>query len=169
MLPANLSMSSIVNVEEVRKSLLREEKLSQVAEARSPEKTPATSDDRQPSNNAVIETRSQQTAQKSPAKNTEVGKGLSTSTTGQKVKPSATPEKAAQRLAHGSTAAPSAFSLRASPQAPQHAGKVSSAQEVAAAANKGSFAYTVFDLITAPALITAPPDFLLYFHLLSPT
>ena len=26
----------------------------------------------------------------------------------------------------------------------------------------------VFDLITAPALITAPPDFLLYFHLLSP-
>ena len=31
--------------------------------------------------------------------------------------------------------------------------------------------YTVFDLITAPALITAapPPDFLLYFHLLSPT
>ena len=28
---------------------------------------------------------------------------------------------------------------------------------------------TVFDLITAPALITAPPDFLLYFHLLSPT
>ena len=30
--------------------------------------------------------------------------------------------------------------------------------------------YTVFDLITAPALITAPPlDFLFYFHLLSPT
>ena len=28
---------------------------------------------------------------------------------------------------------------------------------------------TVFNLITAPALITAPPDFLLYFHLLSPT
>ena len=29
---------------------------------------------------------------------------------------------------------------------------------------------TIFDLITAPALITAPsPDFLLYFHLLSPT
>ena len=29
--------------------------------------------------------------------------------------------------------------------------------------------YTVFDLITAPALITALIDFLLYFHLLSPT
>ena len=28
---------------------------------------------------------------------------------------------------------------------------------------------TVFDLITAPALITAPNDFLLYFHLLWPT
>ena len=28
---------------------------------------------------------------------------------------------------------------------------------------------TLFHLITAPALITAPPDFLLYFHLLSPT
>ena len=28
---------------------------------------------------------------------------------------------------------------------------------------------TVFDLITAPALITPPPDVLLYFHLLSPT
>ena len=29
--------------------------------------------------------------------------------------------------------------------------------------------YTIFDLITAPALITAPPDFLLYFHLSLPT
>ena len=32
-----------------------------------------------------------------------------------------------------------------------------------------SYRHTVFDLITAPALITPPPDFLLYFHLLSPT
>ena len=32
-----------------------------------------------------------------------------------------------------------------------------------------SFGYTVFDLITAPVLITAPPNFLLYFHSLSPT
>ena len=29
--------------------------------------------------------------------------------------------------------------------------------------------YTLFDLITAPATITAPPDFLLYFHLSSST
>ena len=32
---------------------------------------------------------------------------------------------------------------------------------------KGVNKNTVFDLITAPALITAPPDFLLHFHLLS--
>ena len=32
-----------------------------------------------------------------------------------------------------------------------------------------SYAHTVFHLITTPALITAPTDFLLYFHLLAPT
>ena len=35
--------------------------------------------------------------------------------------------------------------------------------------NVSLYRYTVFNLITAPALITAPTDFLLYFHLLSPT